>query len=53
MDWNILSIFLTREVTFLHYVSHIPNITAHSREIFKPFRVDFISVESGSYREAA
>ena len=48
MDWRILSICLTHEVAFLHYVSHIPDIIAYSREIFRPFRVDFISLESGS-----
>ena len=48
MDLSILSICLTHEMAYLHYVSHIPDIIANSREMFRPFRVDFISLESGS-----
>ena len=48
-----MRICLTHEVAFLHYVSHIPDITTHSREMFRLFRVNFISLESGSWREAA
>ena len=48
MDWNILSICLTHEVAFFDYVSHLSDITTHSREKFRPFGVDFISLESGS-----
>ena len=46
MDWSVLSICLTHEVAFLHCVSHLLDITAHSKEKFRPFRVDFISLES-------
>ena len=46
MDRSILSICLTDEVDFLYYVSHLPNITTCSREMFRPFRADFISLES-------
>ena len=46
IDWIILNICLTHEVSFLHYVSHLPNITTRSREMFGPLRVDFMSFES-------
>ena len=45
MDWSIPNICLTREVAILHYVSYLPSIAAHSREIFRPFRVDLRSFE--------
>ena len=46
IDWSILSICFTHEVTFLHYVSHLPDITTHIREMFRPFKVYFILLES-------
>ena len=46
MDWSTLGICLTREVGVLHYASHLPSIADHSREMFKPLRVNLISLES-------
>ena len=36
----------THEAIFLHYVSHLPDTIALSREMLTPFRVDFIPLES-------
>ena len=46
MDWSIPGISLTHEVAVLHYVSHLSSSATHSREMFRPFRVELMSFES-------